>query len=146
MQNRKLILSAFGLLILVNVVLATSAVTGGVKTDKLTALIDSIRKRSKPTVESVVEAFRQYVQLHHKQSELSQLLSPDTSIDQLKGSTDSERKYKEVGEMLNLPELKIISRNLFSVVSDDMSANFDHLTVNAAMRARVEKAIDALGL
>lgn len=120
---------------------ARCAPVDGVEADKLLGLMDTIKAMQRPSVADVSEAFKEYVVLHKRQSQLAKQYQPEANS---AVPSDIEVLYKQVSRILQMPELKVISEDLFSTISDKALTEDGRLIMNARTEECIAKAIDEI--
>lgn len=106
-------------------------------TRALHRVIDLFQDGNAPSINEIQAAYKGYVNLYKIQARLA------SSYD---GESNSEKEYENVGNILNLPILKMVQENLFTVLQvldDDATGEvkMDKQTIQ-----QLQMAIDGLGL
>lgn len=135
------------LVALFTVFVSTSAINcvslganGQIETDNLMKIIGAIKQPPKMPITSddVLAAYNEYVGLHSIQSELTSHFEGAKADEQ----SVAEKKYAEVGNLLQRPELQILNLNLFNVIQDDYTAG--RVSMTNKLRTQLDSAIESM--
>lgn len=107
----------------------------------LRELVRIIGSQRNPTVEEVLAAHRDYVNLHQIQSSLAGSVgNKQSSV--AKDEQTAETEYERITSLLRQPLVDLIAKNLFEAIEEPTSS--ENIEINPKLRSRIERAIEDL--
>lgn len=107
--------------------------------DKLMHVIKMIKQRQSPSAEDVLEAYKEYINLHKMQATLASL-SDKLESNSNSSVNDLTSKYDGICKILGMQELRLINENLFNVIQVD--GNPERIMMNRSLKRKITSAVD----